>query len=222
LRSTLDVSGWTGSGPLNITVNGYTHTINTAGMTIDDLVNTVNSRFQSGDVRAELVDNGSVDMRFVLWSPKGYVIEAQGDTPSLPGSPSPSRGGVGPYNQITTVRTSADIGSTDFFGLLDDLMQAVRQGDVEGISSTILPKLDEAIDDILCVRTQTGALQKRYQTSSSRLKQMNLNYNELYSKVSDTDLAEAVTKFAMAQAVYQASLATIARIIQPTLVDFLQ
>ncbi|MDR9770411.1 hypothetical protein [Acetomicrobium sp.] len=38
----------------------------------------------------------------------------------------------------------------------------------------------------------------------------------------DTDLAEAVTKFAMAQAVYQASLATIARIIQPTLVDFLQ
>ena len=107
--------------------------------------------------------------------------------------------------------------STDFFGLLDDLMQAVRQGDVEGIASIILPKLDEAIDDILCVRTQAGALQKRYQTSSSRLKQMNLNYNELYSKVSDTDLAEAVTKFAMAQAVYQASLATIARIIQPTL-----
>jgi len=223
LRSASDVSGWTGSGALSISVNGYTHTINTTGMTINDLVNTVNARFQSGDVRAELVEDGTGDFRLVLWSPKGYVIEAQGDIPGL-SSPANSvaRGGVGPYNQTMTVRTSADIGSTDFFGLLDDLMQAVRQGDVEGISNTILPKLDKAVDDILCVRTQTGALQKRYQTSSSRLKQMNLNYNELYSKVSDTDLAEAVTKFAMAQAVYQASLATIARIIQPTLVDFLK
>lgn len=223
LRSASNVSGWTGSGSLSITVNGYTHTIDTKGMNINDLVNTVNARFQSGDVRAELVEDDTGDARFVMWSPKGYVIEAQGDIPGL-SSPASSdvRGGVGPYNQVMTERTSADIGSTDLFGLLDDLMQAVRQGDVEGISNTILPKLDEAIDDILCVRTQTGALQKRYQTSNSRLKQMNLNYNELYSKVSDTDLAEAVTKFAMAQAVYQASLATIARIIQPTLVDFLQ
>ena len=39
---------------------------------------------------------------------------------------------------------------------------------------------------------------------------MNLNYNDFTAKVSDTYLAEAVTKFAMAQAVYQASLATIA------------
>jgi len=221
LRSTSNVLGWTGSGPLSITVNGYTHTIDTAGMDINDLVNTVNARFQSGDVRAEIVEDSPGDMRLVLWSPKGYVVQAQGDTPALPGSPSPMRGGVGPYNQVTTVRTSADINSTDFFGLLDDLIQAVKQGDAEGISKSILPKIDQAMDDIFRVRTQAGALVKRYETSSSRLKQMNLNYNELYSKVSDTDLAEAATKFAMAQSVYQASLATIARIIQPTLVDFL-
>ncbi len=221
LRSTSDVSGWTGSGALSITVNGYTHTIDTAGININDLADTINARFQSGDVRAEVVEDFPGDMRLVLWSPKGYVIEAQGDTPSLPGSPSPTRGGVGPYNQVATVRTSADINSTDFFGLLDDLVQAVKQGDAEGISKSILPKIDQAMDDIFRVRTQAGALVKRYETSSSRLKQMNLNYNELYSKVSDTDLAEAATKFAMAQSVYQASLATIAMIIQPTLVNFL-
>ena len=226
LRSTSDVSGWTGSGALSITVNGYTHTgythtIDTAGININDLADTINARFQSGDVRAEVVEDSPGDMRLVLWSPKGYVIEAQGDTPSLPGSPSPTRGGVGPYNQVATVRTSADINSTDFFGVLDDLIQAVKQGDAEGISKSILPKIDQAMDDIFRVRTQAGALVKRYETSSSRLKQMNLNYNELYSKVSDTDLAEAATKFAMAQSVYQASLATIAMIIQPTLVNFL-
>lgn len=222
LRSTSNVSTWSGSGTLSITVNGYTHTIDTAGMTANDLADTVNARFQSGDVRAEVVENDTGDLRFVLWSPKGYAIEAQGDVPGLP-SPAhtPIRGGIYPYNQTITVRTSANINSTDFFGLLDDLAQALRQGDVEGISGNILPKIDDAIDDVLRVRTQSGALQKRYETSSSRLKQMNLNYNELYSKVSDTDLAEAVTKFAMAQSVYQASLATIARIIQPTLVDFL-
>jgi flagellar hook-associated protein 3 FlgL len=222
LRSSSDVSGWVGSGTLEITVDGYTHTIDTAGMTADDLVNTVNARFQSGDVRAEVVEDSPGDMRLVLWSPKGYVVQAQGDIPGLLGPiSSPSRGGVGPYNQVTTLRTSADTDSTDFFGLIDDFVQALRQGDAEGISRSILPKIDNAIDDILRVRTQTGALIKRYETSSSRLKLMNLNYNELYSKVSDTDLAEAATKFAMAQAVYQASLATIARIMLPTLVDFL-
>jgi len=221
LRSATDVSGWTGSGPLSITVNGYTHTIDTNGMNVNDLVNTVNARFQSGDVRAEVAENDTGDLRLVLWSPKGYVIHAQGDVPGLPAS-SPIRGGMGPYNQAVASRTSADISYTDFFGLLDDLIQAVKQGDAEGISKSILPKIDEAMDGVFRIRTQAGALMKRYETSSSRLKQMNLNYNELYSKVSDTDLAEAATKFAMAQSVYQASLATIARIIQPTLVDFLQ
>mgnify|MGYP001292127482 FL=1 len=221
LRSATDVSGWTGSGPLSITVNGYTHTIDTNGMNVNDLVNTVNARFQGGDVRAEVAENDTGDLRLVLWSPKGYVIHAQGDVPGLPAS-SPIRGGMGPYNQAVASRTSADIGYTDFFGLLDDLIQAVKQGDAEGISKSILPKIDEAMDGVFRIRTQAGALMKRYETSSSRLKQMNLNYNELYSKVSDTDLAEAATKFAMAQSVYQASLATIARIIQPTLVDFLQ
>lgn len=224
LRSTSNVSTWSGSesGTLDITVNGYTHTIDTAGMNdINDLVDTINARFQSGDVRAEVVENDTEDLRLVLWSPKGYVIHAQGDVPGLPTNP-PIRGGMGPYNQVVASRTSADLSSTDFFGLLDDLVQAVRQGDTEGISESILPKIDEAMDGVFRIRTQTGALMKRYETSSSRLKQMNLNYNELYSKVSDTDLAEAATKFAMAQSVYQASLATIARIIQPTLVDFLQ
>ncbi|HPP14424.1 MAG TPA: flagellar hook-associated protein FlgL [Acetomicrobium flavidum] len=225
LRNESDVSEWSGSGTLSITVNGYTHTIDTAGMNdINDLIDTINARFQSGDVRAEVVENDkndTEDLRLVLWSPKGYVIQAQGDVPELPPS-SPIRGGMGPYNQVVASRTSADISYTDFFGLLDDLVQAVRQGDAEGISKSILPKIDEAMDGVFRIRTQTGALMKRYETSSSRLKQMNLNYNELYSKVSDTDLAEAATKFAMAQSVYQASLATIARIIQPTLVDFLQ
>ncbi|MGB4097087.1 MAG: flagellar hook-associated protein FlgL, partial [Acetomicrobium sp.] len=58
LRSASNVSGWTGSGPLSITVNGYTHTIDTAGMNyINDLVDTINARFQSGDVRAEVVED---------------------------------------------------------------------------------------------------------------------------------------------------------------------
>jgi len=62
----------------------------------------------------------------------------------------------------------------------------------------------------------------RYENTQARLKQNNVNLTELQSKISDVDLAEAATQFQMAQAVYQASLAVIARIIQPTLVDFLR
>ena len=48
-------------------------------------------------------------------------------------------------------------------------MQAVRQGDVEGIFEHNFAKLDEAIDDITLRSYQTGALQKRYQPQTPGL-----------------------------------------------------
>jgi len=133
-----------------------------------------------------------------------------------------NRGGSGPYSQRVAVRTGADREASDFFGVLDNLARAVRQGDQEGISSALMGKIDSFQDNLLRIRTREGAVQKRYTSNNARLKQNNLNLTDLYSKVSDVDLAEAYTQYKMNEAVYQASLAIIARIVQPTLVDFLR
>ena len=86
----------------------------------------------------------------------------------------------------------------------------------------MITKIDDFLDNLLKKRTQEGALLNRYQSDESRMKQNNVNITELYSKIGDIDLADAATQFAMAQSVYQASLAVMAKIVQPTLVDFLR
>ena len=44
----------------------------------------------------------------------------------------------------------------------------------------------------------------------------------LLSEVEDTDIAKAITELTTRESVYEASLATAATIIQPTLVNFLK
>lgn len=213
------------SGTLDITVDGYTHKIDLAQADLDssgiltpeELVSVINARFQGQDVGAELASEGDL----VLFSPRGLTIEASGGALVGGTAPSVSRGGFGPSNQVLARRTAANQNETDFFGLLEDLSDAMRSGDITGTSDSLLPKIDAFTDNLFKVRGRVGALQLRYETSRKRLQQNDVSLQELQSKISDTDLAEAVTHFQMAQSVYQASLATIARIIQPTLVDFL-
>ena len=234
IRSTGDISGWTAAAGdlLTFEVNGMEHTIDLEQMAGDgpeELVCLINSRFQGLDVKAQLVDAGAGDQRLVLTSERGYAVTIT-DAPgglnlgALPVS-TPNRGSTvtsSPYGQNVTVRTHSEESPMDFFGLLDNLAAAVRAEDREGISRSLLGDIDDYVDNLLKCRAQTGALIKRYDTSQDRLIQNNSATEELRSKVADTDLAEASTRFSMAQAVYQASLSVIAKIVQPTLVDFLR
>ncbi len=245
IRSTADISGWTAAAGelLTFEVNGMEHTIDLeqmAGEGPEELVCLINSRFQGMDVKAELVDAGGGDQRLVLTSERGYAITITNAPADLnliqpPGTAvdpldpatyaeTPNRGSTvanSPYGQNVTVRTHSEETSMDFFGLLDNLASAVRAEDREGISESLLGDIDTYMNTLLKCRAETGALVKRYDTSQNRLTQNNTATEELRSSVADTDLAEAATRFNMAQAVYQASLAVIARIVQPTLVDFL-
>ncbi|MDI3533115.1 MAG: flagellar hook-associated protein 3 FlgL [Synergistaceae bacterium] len=215
-------------GTLDITVDGYTHKIDLAqadldssgSLTPEELVSVINALFQGQDVRAELASEGGNDY-LVLFSPRGLTIEGSGGVLVGGMASSANRGGSGPSNQVLARRTAANQNETDFFGLLEDLSDAMRSGDTTGISDSLLPKIDAFTDNLFKVRGRVGALQLRYETSRKRLQQNDVSLQELQSKISDTDLAEAITRFQMAQSVYQVSLATIARIIQPTLVDFL-
>lgn len=241
IRGTVDVSAWSldlvnpANNLLTIEVDGYSHTIDlnaifdsNSGGTIDieDVVAAINARFQGMDVKAQLVDEGA-ERRLVLTSPRGYNITVGGPaqagltgavlaTPQRAGSPSAR------YNQNIVVRTASDTKRTDFFGVLENLANSVTAEDRIGLSNTMLGQVDQFIDNLLRCRTSGGAMLKRYENNQARFKQNGVHMTELYSKVSDIDLAETSTKFAMAQAVYQSSLAVIAKIVQPTLVDFLR
>ncbi|EHM10255.1 flagellar hook-associated protein 3 [Thermanaerovibrio velox DSM 12556] len=226
---------------LTLHVNGMSHSIDlydeSAGQPIvsslDELAELINARFQGQDIRAHAVDQGGGSKKLVLTSPRGYVVTVDESVMNaatrlgLTSGPtwtasSPNRGGSGPFNQVQQVRTLGNQSKQDFFGVMDDLINAVKNQDRRGISDYLLGKVTKWGDNLLRCRTECGALVNRYENTQGRLKQNNVNLTDLQSKISDVDLAEAATQFQMSQAVYQASLAVIARIVQPTLVDFLR
>ncbi|WP_300521466.1 flagellar hook-associated protein FlgL [Aminiphilus sp.] len=238
VRAELAAAPFPAVGNLEITVNGYTHSIDLSQIrdfdqsgVVDnnDLVAAINSRFQGQDLRAELLTDGGNEFLAIV-SDRGYRVEVANaggatiltgggvQTTAVRNGPLPN---TSPYTQNVTVRTAANQRQTDFFGLLDDLIAATKAEDREGIGHSLLGKIDDFMDNLLRQRTATGALMNRYETSQSRLKMNNISLTDLQSKVADTDLADAVTRFQMAQSIYSASLAVIARIIQPSLVDFL-
>jgi flagellar hook-associated protein 3 FlgL len=208
---------------------------------VEELADLINTRFQGQDIRAEVLvakDAGGnvTNKRLAIWSPKGYDFEIEG-TPvtgakiipdifgfrtALGNAASKSHGGAGPFNQVVTQRTGNNQYNVDFFGVLDNLINTVEGGNVDGISETLLTQLDKWLSTLLKCRAQDGALTNRYDTAVYRMTSNNTNYTDLYTQTVGVDLAEAITDYEMASSLYEASLGAIARLLQPTLLDFLR
>lgn len=107
------------------------------------------------------------------------------------------------------------------FADIDDLLTALDKGNHEDASASIA-KMDEQLKVLLQVRGEVGAKVNMIDVMSERMSDVNLNLKDLLSKTRDTDVAETQIQLVTAEAVYRASLAVTARIIQPTLVDFLR
>jgi flagellar hook-associated protein 3 FlgL len=188
---------------------------------LNDVAGLINSRFSSEDVRAEIVNT-----EMVIYSPAGKDISIGGNPAGmvLSETSTPERSplsGNSPNSQNLSVRSGADYERKDLFAMLDDLSTAVRQGSDSVISESFLPRMDRAMNDVLRVRSSTGALQRRYETANNRMKENNIAFTGLYSNIMDVDMAEAAMEFQTAQTVYQATLATISKVVQPTLIDYL-
>lgn len=102
----------------------------------------------------------------------------------------------------------------------DELIAALDSGDEEAVDD-ILDKIDADIDNVLRVRSEVGARMNRLELTANRLEDDYINFTKLMSKNEDVDIAEAIMKLMNEMNVYNASLAAGAKVIQPTLVDFL-
>jgi flagellar hook-associated protein 3 len=112
-------------------------------------------------------------------------------------------------------------GSTDVLGSMMLLVQSLHNNDRSAISE-LVGTLDTALNTVLNQRASTGAKVVRMETTLSRLEDYELNYTKLLSDVEDADVTKLITDLAMAQNAYQSALNAAARIIQPSLLDFLK
>ena len=82
--------------------------------------------------------------------------------------------------------------------------------------------LDAALDGVLQHVSELGGKQNRVELAQERLLDLQLNLTKILSEEQDLDYAEAIVELKMEEFAYRTALAVGARIIQPSLVDFLR
>ncbi|MBE3574015.1 MAG: flagellar hook-associated protein FlgL [Firmicutes bacterium] len=158
-------------------------------------------------------------------------------TPSVTynGNPLPISYEVGPGNEVAVniadgmgtgpiifgEYSGAQPTSDGVLPVLQKLVGDLQANDPAAVSAD-LGRLDKTIDNLMQARADVGARQNRLERTRDRLMELDANFKKLISDTEDADMAQTIMDLQMQQNVYRAALATGARVIPPTLVDFLR
>ncbi|MFP3508786.1 flagellar hook-associated protein FlgL [Peribacillus sp. SIMBA_075] len=104
-------------------------------------------------------------------------------------------------------------------GSIDQTIDALENG---GDVSGTLAGLDETIDTFLGMQAQVGARQNRIELMTDRLKQQEVFATEILSKNEDVDIEKAIMDLTTQESIHSAALSIGAKIMQPSLLDFLR
>src|SRR5665648_24895 len=107
------------------------------------------------------------------------------------------------------------------FTTLSELSEALKSGDLAGINKG-LANVDKNIDNVITVRSGLGARTNRMTALQEQLDYTSTNLQQNLSGIQDADIAVTITEFTNSQNVYKAALSVGAKIIQPSLVDFMR
>ncbi|MGG1664379.1 flagellar hook-associated protein FlgL [Brevibacillus sp. NRS-1366] len=105
------------------------------------------------------------------------------------------------------------------FELMDKVIGELKAG--KPVNSE-LGNIDEQIDNMLAVRSTLGARANRIELIQDRMEKEEVTLTEGMSKNEDADIAEVITNLKTQENVHRAALGAGARIIQPSLLDFLR
>ncbi|NGQ95630.1 flagellar hook-associated protein FlgL [Brevibacillus sp. SYP-B805] len=107
----------------------------------------------------------------------------------------------------------------NIFQLLDKIATDLEAGND---ATSYLGSLDQQLDNLLAQRATLGARMNRIELVQGRLQDQELNVTKLMSANEDADVAEVITNLKTQENVQRAALGAGARIIQPSLLDFLR
>lgn len=105
--------------------------------------------------------------------------------------------------------------------LFEDINSTIHLKSAEEVSSYI-QSIDDVMDKILTTRADIGARQNRIELMDERLQSQEVIATKQMSENEDIDYEKAITNLITQESIHRAALSTGARIVQPTLVDFLR
>ncbi|WP_342540895.1 flagellar hook-associated protein FlgL [Heyndrickxia sp. FSL K6-6286] len=124
----------------------------------------------------------------------------------------------GSYIQVNTENPL----TSDIFDQLNQLIDKLDPNNTNPNFDSDLGNLDAGINKILNARSTLGARSNRIELMEDRIDQQGINATSMMSKNEDADMEKVITDLVTQEAVQRASLGMGARIIQPTLLDFLR
>jgi flagellar hook-associated protein 3 FlgL len=109
----------------------------------------------------------------------------------------------------------------DFMQKVNAFISALGSNDSAGLQQAI-GDMDVLLDKSLSIQADIGARTNRVELTLNRLATDEVNFTELMSNNEDVDMAEVIMNLSNEENVYRSSLAAGAKIIMPTLLDFLR
>ncbi|GIF06087.1 flagellin N-terminal helical domain-containing protein [Actinoplanes siamensis] len=110
---------------------------------------------------------------------------------------------------------------TQMFRVLDNIIDAMKSGDVDALD-TGLQNLDKASDLVKSTLSDVGARYNRVTQMKQSAEDRLMSVSSQLSDIEDVDLPKAIMELQLQQTSYQAALAATAKVIQPSLIDFLR
>ena len=120
-------------------------------------------------------------------------------------------------------RTAKDLGifgSPDLLGNMLIAKRALERNSAEELTLA-METFDGALNRALVERSDVGARVNRAEVSATRLTSFEVQVTSQLSNVEDADITKVITDMTAAESVYQSALASAARMLQPSLIDFL-
>jgi flagellar hook-associated protein 3 FlgL len=113
--------------------------------------------------------------------------------------------------------------SIDLFSGLESIKKMLVNPDTKGSEITkALDSLDGMFNGVVSARAELGARENRAELVENRLREQQITAEKTVSDNEDIDFEQAIIDLTTQEAIHRASLAAGARIIQPTLMDFLR
>lgn len=118
--------------------------------------------------------------------------------------------------EVRTIRATESSLMSD----IDDYISALNSGDTTVIGD-FLGKVDVHLNRVLAVRADIGARVNRMELVANRISDNIISYTTMLSDAQDADMSQVIMYLKNAENVYKAALSTGAKVIQPSLIDFI-
>jgi flagellar hook-associated protein 3 FlgL len=180
----------------------------------EELVGLANSTYLGRPLFAGVVDvDAAYDASGVYQGDSGQVVRTVAPGASMQVNLT--------GDEVFGTYDSVDPANGNLFQVLDVLVADLRAGDV-GAARAGLTRLDTAVDRISLAESEVGARGRQLEALGARNGDVSLELQAELAEVEDVDYAKALVDLQAQQFTYQASLSVTARIIQPSLLDFLR